>query len=195
MVLGTMTSFKRCIAPVAVAASLAACGTPPHPSRFGSDWKPVNTYTSGVRAIALSREHVFAASPLDGSLRGLLARWALEAGMSLDYRSPYDYSLSVAAGSVQHATLTEAVRQLNQVYAASGVTLMIAEGGRTLVLAPTNELGATNAAAPQQADGTPATAQAATPAPATPIDKPASPPPAVADGASQVPQGTAKTIP
>ncbi|HZV22136.1 MAG TPA: hypothetical protein VFF93_00035, partial [Luteimonas sp.] len=63
---------------VTVACSLliAGCATQPAPGISGR-WKPVNHFASSIEAIPLHPAYEFYASPLDVTLRTMLARWAL----------------------------------------------------------------------------------------------------------------------
>src|SRR5688572_30698113 len=74
------------------AASLCACATRMPPD-IGRDWKPVNRYAASAHEIPLQRPYVFQPSPMDGTLKRLLARWASDSGMALSYQHPSDFTL------------------------------------------------------------------------------------------------------
>ena len=65
-------------------AMLPACRTSP-PPEFHGRWHAVNRFPAETRAISLRPDTVFAATPLDGTLKALLLRWAKESGMTLEY--------------------------------------------------------------------------------------------------------------
>ena len=70
---------RRGAAVVLLTLAVAACGTTP-PADFKGRWKPVNRYSEAPTAIPLRADTAFYVSPLDRTLKGLLERWARDAG-------------------------------------------------------------------------------------------------------------------
>jgi len=136
------------IASLCLAAMLAACAA--HAPDFGGRWRPVNVFAETPREIPLQRAQVFAASPVDGTLRNLLQRWAQEAHLRLDYAHPSDFTLHRAAADVRASDLREALARLSQAYAGQRVVASLEEG-RIVVRA---------GAAQPTSDGPPATTAA-----------------------------------
>lgn len=125
-----------CIA--CVALSQSACATRPAPGISGH-WAPVNRYAAQPREIPLSPAHEFRASPLDPSLKSLLARWARDAHMSLDYRHRSDFTLYEPVSRIRASDLHDALSRLAALYApqhvaidVEGSAVVVREAGQTL---------------------------------------------------------------
>ncbi len=118
---------------------LLACATPDAPGVRGR-WKPVNQFAETPQAIPLHSAYVFQASPTDGTLKSMLARWAGDARLVLAYEHAYDYTLHRAASQVRTTDVREAAAQLTQAYAAQGVTVEL-QGNRIVVRAATADSG------------------------------------------------------
>jgi hypothetical protein len=85
-----------------VAFMLSACGTPPA-SDFGGDWTPVNRFPDATSSIPLRPNHAFRATPIDGTLKNLLERWASESGRALSYRLESDFTLHSPVAGIDAA--------------------------------------------------------------------------------------------
>lgn len=99
---------------------------------FAGRWEPVNTYADSTEAIPLHSAYLFQASPMDGTLRNLLARWARDSASELDYRHPSDFTLHRPVQGVRAHTLSEAVAQLDAAFGPEGVVMRV-EGTRLVV--------------------------------------------------------------
>lgn len=110
---------------------LAACGTVPAPD-FSGRWRPVNRFAETTEAIPLYQSYVFQSSPMDGTLKNMLTRWAKDSNMTLSYLHPSDFTLHAPVASVRAVNAQEAVSQLNAIYAAQHVSLAV-EGSQIIV--------------------------------------------------------------
>ena len=99
---------------------LAGCATRPAPD-FGGRWKPVNRYAEAPDEIPLYKSYRFHASPMDGTLKTMLTRWASDSKMTLSYLHPSDYTLYGPVASIDSNDLQQAISQLNAAYSAQGV--------------------------------------------------------------------------
>jgi hypothetical protein len=121
-----------CAAVIASTATTACAGR--EPRDFGGRWTPANQYATHTEAIPLHGAYVFQASPMDGTLRTLLARWARDSGSDLDYRHSSDFTLHEPVRTVRAHGLGEAVAQLGLAFSAHGVVMRV-EGRRLVVTA------------------------------------------------------------
>ncbi len=112
-------------------AMLAACGTTPAPD-YGGRWRPVNRFSAATEAIPLYQSYVFQASPMDGTLKKMLERWAKDTNMTLSYLHPSDFTLHAPVASVHTGSAQDAVSQLNAIYSAQHVGVAI-EGNQIVV--------------------------------------------------------------
>lgn len=103
---------------------LAGCATRPAPGISGR-WTPVNRFASSPRAIPLHPAYVFHASPMDGTLKTMLGRWAQDSKMVLDYGHPSDFTLYQPVADIHTGDLRQAIAALNALYAASGVAISL----------------------------------------------------------------------
>lgn len=103
-----------------IAVALAGCGTPPA-KNFGGSWKPVNHFRDKPIEIPLNPTYVFYASPMDETLKTMLARWAKDSGRQLSYQIPFDVTLYQPVAGIRTTDVDDAVAQLNSIYAAQGV--------------------------------------------------------------------------
>jgi hypothetical protein len=117
-----MKSYPSRIALLLIAALLAGCGAPP-PVDFGGNWTPVNRFQDKPHAIPLSPAYTYYASPLDGTLRTMLRRWANDNAMPLVWQLDSDYTLYEAVANLHATDLQAAIGQLNKIYAAQGVLI------------------------------------------------------------------------
>jgi len=119
---------------VAVAGILlAGCATPPAPGVSGR-WTPVNHFAASPEAIPLHPTYEFYASPLDGTLKTMLARWALDSKMTLAYEDASDFTLYAPVARIRTADLRKATATLTALYAAEHIT--VAVDGNAIVVRP-----------------------------------------------------------
>jgi len=111
------------LALAALAAS--ACASQREARDFSGPWVPLNRYAAHSEAIPIDPPQVFQATPMDGTLRQLLARWARAAGRRLDYRHPFDHTLHEPVRGVHARTLDEAVHQLGTAFDGQGVVIVL----------------------------------------------------------------------
>ena len=111
--------------------ALAGCGTP-QPKDFGGAWHPVNRYQSATMKIPLSQSYTFFASPMDGTLKSMLTRWAKDSGMVLSYNLHADYTLFKPVSRIHTADIRDAGQQLSSIYASEAVSVVIK--GREIVV-------------------------------------------------------------
>lgn len=101
---------------------LAGCATRPAPD-FGGRWKPANRYAATAEEIPLYQSYVFTASPMDGTLKNMLTRWAKDSKMTLSYLHPSDFSLYQPVAQIHTNDLQQAVSQLSAAYAGQRVSV------------------------------------------------------------------------
>ena len=101
---------------------------------FGGRWAPANQYAAATEAIPLVGAPVYQASPMDGTLRNLLMRWARDSGSELDYRHPADFTLHPSVRDVRAQSLPDALAQLARAFDGQGLVLRM-EGNRLVVMA------------------------------------------------------------
>ena len=107
---------------LAVFLVLTGCATRSAPD-FDGRWKPVNRYAESADEIPLHQPYVFHASPLDGTLKNLLDRWAKDSKMTLSYLHPSDFRLHAPASSIRTQDLQQAVSELTMAYANQHVSV------------------------------------------------------------------------
>ncbi len=107
---------------ILLAAALAGCATRPAPD-FGGRWKPVNRFAEVPDEIPLHQSYVFYPSPMDGTLKTMLTRWAQDANLKLDYQHYSDFTLHQGVSQIRTTSLPDAISQLNTAYAGQGVTI------------------------------------------------------------------------
>jgi len=109
--------------PLIYLGALALAGCASHAPDFSGRWKPVNRLPSSTTSIPLHQDYVYQVSPMDGTLKSLLERWARDTGLSLDYRVDHDYTLVAALTGMNTTERTVALGQLGRVYEAHGVRI------------------------------------------------------------------------
>lgn len=129
----TGESVKARSALLALALMAAGCATEPAPEH-GGRWRPVNRFAEAPQAVALHQVYEFYASPLDGTLKTMLTRWAIDSKMTLSYQAPMDYTLYGPVAEVRTDDLQKAASRLSALYAAHGVRVAI-EGSQIVVRA------------------------------------------------------------
>ncbi|TDV31231.1 hypothetical protein N440_2088 [Stenotrophomonas sp. CC22-02] len=136
---------KMSIAAVA-ALMVAGCATKSAPD-IGGRWKPVNRFAAATTEIPLYSSYVYQASPMDGTLKAMLERWAKDSGRTLDYRLSSDFTLYGAVSSIDTTNAQQAVIDLTAAYAAQGISVSIV--GNQIVV---QSAGATPTASAQGAE-------------------------------------------
>ncbi|WP_242108061.1 toxin co-regulated pilus biosynthesis Q family protein [Luteimonas aquatica] len=121
------------LALIPLALVLASCATRPAPDISGR-WKPVNRFSETTEAIPLYQNYAFYPSPMDGTLKNMLTRWARDSKLTLSYLHPSDFTLYAQVSDIHTLNLQEAISQLNTAYAAQGVS--ISSDGRQIVVRP-----------------------------------------------------------
>jgi len=103
---------------------LIGCATRSAPDIKGR-WKAVNHYAETTEAIPLYQAYVFYSSPMDGTLKGMLTRWAKDSRMTLSYLHPSDFTLYAPVAKIQTSNLEQAISLLNADYAAQHVSINV----------------------------------------------------------------------
>lgn len=114
-----------------VLVGLSGCGAKP-PPEFSGRWKPVNRFAAETQAIPLVGAYTFYAAPVDGTLKGLLTRWAEDAKLGLSYQLPNDYTLHKPVSALRATTAEQAAAELNAIYTSQGVEVLL-EGATFVV--------------------------------------------------------------
>lgn len=130
--------------PVVLAILTVGCATRPAPE-YGGRWRPVNRYAETPQEIPLHENYTFHPSPMDGTLKVMLERWARDSKMTISYGHSSDFTLHSAVAQIRTDDLGEAVSQLSAAYAAQGI-VVTAEGNQIIV----------RGVAPASASGSPA---------------------------------------
>ena len=120
-----MERGRMSLAIALAALTASACASQREARDFSGSWVPLNRYAAHSEAIPLDRLQVFQATPMDGTLRQLLARWARTAGRRLDYRHPFDFTLHEPVRGVHASSLAEAVHQLGRAFGGQGVAIVL----------------------------------------------------------------------
>lgn len=110
-----------------LALALSACAAPP-PKDFSGRWHPVNRFSATTTSIPLRQSYEYFASPLDGTLRGMLDRWAKDTGMLVEYEFPDDFTLYAPVAAIHTRSAETAVSQLNSIYRTRNVTIATRNG-------------------------------------------------------------------
>ncbi len=125
---------------VATVVLTIGCATSPAPD-FKGRWKPVNRYAADTREIPLYEAYVFHPAPMDGTLKTMLTRWALDSKMSLSYLHSSDFTLHAPVAEIRTSNLQDAVLQLNAAYAGRGV--VVSAGENQFVVRPADQAPST----------------------------------------------------
>lgn len=102
----------------------AGCATPSAPEARGR-WKPVNRFTEAPQAIPLQQSYIYQASPVDGTLKTMLTRWAKDSRLTLSYLHGNDYTLHAPVANIRTSSLEEAAAALSSAYADQGVQVVV----------------------------------------------------------------------
>lgn len=125
--------YVACLFLLAATTALSACATP-SARDFGGRWQPVNRFDMAPQAIPLQQAYEYFASPLDGTLKTMLARWAKDTGMVLSWQWPDDYTLFTPVSGIRTRDVGAATAQLASIYASVGVSVSVR--GREILVAP-----------------------------------------------------------
>ena len=117
-----LLKLTRTGATLLVIAALTGCGTPPA-RNFAGPWKPVNHFQSTPTEIPLNPAYVFYASPMDETLKTMLARWARDSGRELSYQLGFDVTLYQPVSGIRTTDIDDAVARLNSIFAMQGVSV------------------------------------------------------------------------
>lgn len=126
-------SLAACWTPILMIAVLTGCATRPAPDIAGR-WKAVNRYAEAPQEIPLYQSYVFYPSPMDGTLKNMLMRWAKDSGMSLSYQHPSDFTLHAPVTQLSTGSLHDAAALLTSIYTTQRVSVTVA-GNQILVRA------------------------------------------------------------
>lgn len=110
---------------------LAGCASSHAPDISGR-WKPVNRLPATTTSIPLYQDYVYQVSPMDGTLKALLERWARDTGLGLEYRLDRDYTLIAALTTINTTDRAAALAELGQAYHAQ--SLQLSTRGQQLVV-------------------------------------------------------------
>ncbi len=92
----------------------------------------MNRYAASAEEIPLYQSYLFHASPMDGTLKTMLTRWAKDSKMALSYQHPSDFTLYEPVAQIRTNDLQQAVSQLTAAYAGQQVS--ITAGGNQIVV-------------------------------------------------------------
>lgn len=106
-----ISPFRRLPWAVACVVAMLAAGC-------ATRWKPVNGFAEQPSELPLQQAYVFQASPIDRTLKAMLARWAKDSGMTLEYRHPSDFTLHRPVAQIRTTRLQDALVQLETAYAS-----------------------------------------------------------------------------
>lgn len=109
------------------AALLSACAGRHAPDISGR-WKPVNRLSTTTTAIPLHTDYTYQVSPMDGTLKTLLERWARDTGLTLDYGIDRDYTVIAALAQLQTIDRSTALAELARAYQVQGLQLTATDG-------------------------------------------------------------------
>ncbi len=116
------------MASLLVATGCAARAAPD----FKGSWKPVNHYAESPMAIPLHQAYSFQPSPMDGTLKRMLERWARDSNLRLSYQHPSDFTLYAPVEQINTDSIEQAAAQLTAIYAPQQVFVSI-DGNQVIV--------------------------------------------------------------
>lgn len=121
-----MRNKKWMLAVAALVVTVAGAGCASHaPAGPGGRWKPINRFAETTQVIPLAPSYVFYASPMDGTLKAMLARWAKDSGKTLSYRHPNDFTLHLPVAEIRTADLSQALSALTALYASQQISIRL----------------------------------------------------------------------
>ena len=107
---------------ILLSVSLTACASRSAPDIRGR-WKPLNGFSETTEAIPLRKPYMYYPSPMDGTLKAMLARWAQDSDLTLTYLHPDDFTLHRPVTNIRTSDLQEAVSLLTRIYAIQRVSI------------------------------------------------------------------------
>jgi hypothetical protein len=113
----------RLLSGATMLALLALAGCTPAAKDFGGSWKPVNRFQDAPTEIPLAEPYAFYASPMDGTLKVMLARWAKDSGRELSYQLHSDFTLYTPVTQINTQDINAATDELSHIYAAQQVSV------------------------------------------------------------------------
>jgi hypothetical protein len=131
-----------------VLAAATACAT--SAPEYGGRWKSVNRYADSPQEIPLYQAYTFYPSPMDGTLKTMLERWARDSKMRLSYLHASDFTLHSAVAGIRTNSLQEAVSQLTAAFVQQGVFVAV-EGNQIVVRSAGSATASTSTGAASQA--------------------------------------------
>jgi len=117
---------------IAAAAATVACATPAARD-IGGRWVPLNRFADAPQAIPLRQGYVYQATPVDGTLKAMLERWARDSKRELSYQHSHDYTLHAQAARVHAHDIASAAAALTAAYSGEGVRIS-ADADRIVVI-------------------------------------------------------------
>jgi hypothetical protein len=75
------------------------------------------------RELPLHQAYIYAASPMDRTLKTMLTRWARDSRMTLSYLHGSDFTLHQPVGAISSQSLQQAISGLNAAYAEQGISI------------------------------------------------------------------------
>lgn len=120
----TRRPWMVALASVSLIVLVAACATRPAPD-FRGRWKPVNRYAEAPEEIPLQKAYLYQPSPMDGTLKNMLTRWAKDSQMTLTYKHPSDFTLYAPVEQISTYYLNQAASLLTTIYAQQQVSVTV----------------------------------------------------------------------
>lgn len=115
---------RRAIACITVAMLVVLLeGCASQPKDYWGIWRPINRYQKAPTPIPLNEQYTYYATPLDGTLRTMLRRWAKDSGMQFSYQLQSDYTLTQPVSAIRTTDVHRALADLNAIYATQGIQL------------------------------------------------------------------------
>jgi hypothetical protein len=118
--------LKVCVV-CALTFAVVACASRPAPGISGH-WTPVDRYAQRPQEIPLYPSHEFYAAPLDRTLKTMLARWARDSKLALNYQHGSDFTLFEPVSRIRTPELQQALAQLSALYAEQQVEIALIDG-------------------------------------------------------------------
>ncbi len=112
------------LAAAALIVVVAGCATRPAPD-FRGRWKAVNRYAESPEEIPLQKAYLYQPSPMDGTLKNMLTRWAKDSQMTLTYKHPSDFTLYAPVEQISTYYLNQAASLLTTIYAQQQVSVTV----------------------------------------------------------------------
>lgn len=115
--------YGRAVAAAGLALLTALQGCASRPRDYWGTWRPINRYQLAPTPIPLNDQYAYYATPMDGTLRNMLRRWAKDSGMQFSYQLPSDYTLTQPVSAIRTTDIRQALADLSSIYAAVGIRL------------------------------------------------------------------------